>query len=470
MTVNQLRQVARTYTTQWSCWVTAFFWLLMHGMLLGSVARRWTEVPVAEQLRDIMGPPLMASLWLGLMIGMMLKLQFANPRARLLPGFGAAHFFVAAAIVSVATAIEAFLVPVWAGTAALLAVLSVTFLAIVGTVWIAYLMRPIGFYLLIVLILVHSFARQYVTGLIQVLIDDPTVSLGIACVGLAALAALGVRLWMLCEEMPEYSRQSSVRWDFTSRAGSRRLRRLEAQAITRGGLQAWVLDTPFGLVLRGNSAAGTWRRLLFRQLAGGFSSLSAMISVFAVVACVLWIQSWSQPATEAGEVVFLSFMPVQLVLSMVGGMWLRCWPFLARESLWPVGRRDFVRDLARSLACDLAPAAAVHCAMIVVCLELFSPQGALPGHHLRWIGLTAAQYAVAYCLLFWLISTRRFWVLLVGTLSISILSSALVIAGLFAARAFWSPVIVAAAFVVIALGVGLLYRVAFRRWCYVDLG
>jgi len=156
------------------------------------------------------------------------------------------------------------------------------------------------------------------------------------------------------------------------------------------------------------------------------------------------------------------------VLGMVGGMWLRRWPYLAPESLWPLGRRDFVRDLARSLASDMAPAAGAHCAIIIVWLELCSPQGLL-GELPPWLALTMAQYAVAYCLMFWLVSFRRLWVLLLGSLAVSVISGALVIAALAADERFWSPVNLALAIFVTALAVAVVYRLAFRRWCHVDL-
>ena len=180
--------------------------------------------------------------------------------------------------------------------------------------------------------------------------------------------------------------------------------------------------------------------------------------------------SWLPTADDAGSVFLLSFLPLQMVLVMLGALWLGRWPYLARESLWPLGRRDFVRDLARSMACDMAPAAGVHCAMIVVWLKLICPQGPLTGFVLPWLALTMAQYVVVYCLMFWLVSFRRLWVVILEMLGVSVLSMALVIAGLFFAdEGFWSPVNVTAAIIVTALAVTLLYRLAFRRWCHVDL-
>ena len=465
MTANQLRQVLRTYTTLCRSWLAVLLWLLIHVMLWGP--RIWSSEPLSELLLESMCMPILGSVALGTIMGRMLKLQFANPRARVLPGFKEAHLVVAGAIVGAAIAIQAVLVPPGGGAVEPLALLSLTLSAIVAAAWIAYLMSSIGPFLIIVLLLPAFSYPQYTTGLIQALNDSPIVCLGIACVGLAAMAALGVRLWMLSEEMPEYSGQVPVFWDFTSRAGNRSWRRFEARAVARS--HPWLGDLLCRLVLRGNRAMGPLRRLLFRQLAGGFSSLSVMIGVLVVMLIVLWLQSWSQQEiVEPGEVFFyLPFFPVLLVMSNVGGIWLRRWPYLAGESLWPLGRRDFVRDLARSMACDMAPAAGAHCAIIIVWLKLCSPPGPL-GEPLPWLALTTAQYVVAYCLMFWLVSFRRFWVVLVGTLAGSSISAALVIAALVADERFRSPVNLALVIIVTALTAALLYRRAFRRWCHVD--
>ncbi|MCX7427941.1 MAG: hypothetical protein NTW96_20225 [Planctomycetia bacterium] len=463
MRANQLRQVLRTYAKQWLCWVIVASWLGTQFTLL-----TWPSLRPAERLSHAMMTPLMGDLFLGIVMGAMLKLQFANPRARLLPGFAAAHLVVGGVIIGVAVAIKAALVSTWAGAGAQLALLSLTLVAIVAAVWIGYWMSVAGSYLLIVLIFAAVFAPQYGAGLIQVLSDRPIVSVGIMCVGLAALAALGARLRTLHEEMSEYSRQVPMRWDLASRAGNRDRRRWEAQVIARSPTQGWLRDAEFRLVLRDGAPMSTLRRLLLRQLAGGFSSLHVMPVLFTTMLFVVWFQSWSQESVDAGKVLVLSFFPMQMALGIVGGWWLRCWPYFAHESLRPLGRRDFVSDVAISRACDTAAAAGMHCAMLVVWLGFFSAQGP-HGLLLRWVVLTMAQYVVGYCVMYWLVSFRRFWVLVLGTSGASFVSAALVTAALFTNGGFWPPGSLALAIIATALAVASLYRLAFRRWCRIDL-
>ena len=464
MTANQLRQVLRTYEE--SFWLFMLPWLLMHALLFC-----WSSAP--ERLPDLLWLTQMSGMGLGAIMGVTLKLQFSNSGARLLPDFRAAHLIVAGAIVGAATAIEAVII-LTAGAAALLILVSLTLLTVAVFAWLNYWMSPMSSVcscLIVVSICAIPLARPNIAGPLHALNDSPIVSLGIACAGLAAMAALGARLWMLSEEMPEYSRRMPGRLDFTSRTDNRKWRRWEAQVISRSGIQGWLRDVQFRLVLRPNMAMGPLRRLLLRQLAGGFSGLALMTVGFVSMLSLLLFQAWLRKPLDASSVFILSFIPQHIVFCMLSSIWLRRWPFLARESLWPLGRREFVRDSARSMACDIAGPAAVHCAMIVIWLKLICPQVAPPGLLLPWLSLTIAQYMVAYCLMFWLVSFRRYLVLVLVLAEANAVSATLVIAALFfSGRGFWSPASVSAAIIATAFGVALLYQAAFRRWCRIDFG
>jgi hypothetical protein len=465
MRANQLRQVVRMYTTHWVFWVAAASWLGMQLALLG-----WPSVPPVERLSHNMTSPLMGDLFLGIMMGAMLKLQFANPRARLLPGFAAAHLVVAGTIVASAMAIKVVLVSPLAGAGEQLALLSLAVIPIVVATWTVHLMSSAGFFLLFGLIIAKVVAGQYVAELIQLLIDRPIVPLGITCVGLAALAALDVRLWALHEEMREYPLQIPDRWNLMSRAGNRDRRRLETQVFARASFQGWLRDVEFRFVVRGGASISPWRRVMLRQLSSGFSCLSVMVAVFTMMPPLLYVQSWQRNPVDAHGVFLLSFIPLLMALSMLGGVWLQRWPHLARESLLPLGRRDFVRDVALSMACDMAAAAAAHCAMLVVGLELLWPQGPSHGLLLPWVALTVAQYVVGYCVVFWLLSFRHFWGFVLPVAVANAILASLVAAALSVKGEFWSPVNLALATLVTALAVGwLLCRLAFRRWCRIDL-
>ncbi len=359
------------------------------------------------------------------------------------------------------------------GAGALLLLSSLSLFVIAATAWANYWMSPMGsiyFLLIMGLLFACVFAEEHVAGPLQALGDSPIACLAIACVGLAAMASLAARLWILSEEMSEYSRLVPVNWDFSSRAGSRGRRRLEAHAFARIGNRDVWRDAQLRLVLHPDKPMGPLRRLLLRQLAGWHVGMPLTVIAFMGTLSLLLFQSWLRKPVDADSVFLLSFFPQQIVLGMLGGVWLHRWPFLTLEYFRPLGRQGFVRDLARSMAYDIAGPAAVHCAMIVIWLELIRPHEAPAGLLLPWLALTAAQYLVAYSLTFWLVSLRRPLVHILGITVASMGSALLVMAALFfTAEGFWSPVNVAAVIVATALVVGLLYQLAFRRWCRLDL-
>ncbi len=470
MTYNQLCQVLRAYATHSNNQLTAFLWLWMHVCMFGM--ELLGHEPGKQQLEPmIIAILLVSNLMMGRMLSGMLTLQFATPQARLAPGYAEPHLVVAGGIAGAAIAIEVALLSPWTGSGGLLAQVSLSVLAIGGGVWIAYSRSALGSFLGFAVFLAPAFAPTYAEAVMEALTDRPLLSLGIGCVGLSAMAALAVRLWTFREETPEYPRQMAVDRDLTSRADDCSRQRREAEAIARSWTRGWLRDVQFRLVLRGTTAASPWRRLLLRQLAQGFSSLSMTVTVFAFFFFMLLFQSWSGISGDGVNVFFLSFLPLLMTLVMQVVSWDRCWPHLARESLRPVGRKDFIGDLARSMAFDMTGAAAAHCALLVVWLKFLSPQGAPHGLLLPWLALTMAQYVVAYCLMLWLLTFRSFWGLTLGFAAACGIPTTLVIKALsFTEHNLWSPLGLATATIATALGSALLYQTAFRRWCRVELG
>jgi hypothetical protein len=458
MTANQLRQALRPYTCHWVFWAVIAIWFVMHAPL-----------PSASQqdLPEFVWMSLMANMALGTGIGAMLKTQFANPRARLLPGFRTAHLVATGGFVCAVLAVEAAMAPAWGGVAPRLAMLSVAALAMASSAWFAYSMISALWLLVAPMVLAPAIAPQLLVEATQTLVSTPLVSLGVTGFGLAAMATLGARLWRLGEESPEYSWQVPS-GDITPRPGNRNLRKLEAQMVTRSRSLMWRLDLQFDLVVRNVRSMSPLRRLLFRQVATGFSGLSMLPSFLIIMVIVFWLQSGSERRFEAGELFFVTFLPVQIVLGMVGSIWLSRRTLLAPESLRPLNRRAFVRDQARSLACDIAPGAGAHCVLIFVYLKLIISDPSSE-HLLPWLALTIIQYIVAYCLMLWLVSYRSLWCLIFGVSAISGLSSALVITALFAGHGVWSPLNLAVASIAVPLATVLLYQLAFRRWCNIDL-
>jgi hypothetical protein len=298
---------------------------------------------------------------------------------------------------------------------------------------------------------------------------------------LAGLAALGVRFTRLSEEMPEYARQipASV-WDLTSRAGKRDRKRLEAQAIARSRVWVRWRDLQFRLVCRAGVTLSPLRRLLLRQLTNGFSCIHFSLIVFVYTLFILFIERpLLGEVADAKRFAWMPFLmgflevPFFIGMSGMGGIFLQHWPHIAHESLHPVSRPDFIRDLFRSTAFTTAMIAMAHCAAIILGLALWDHDSRcmpyLPGI------LTAAivQYVVFYSLALWLGSFHSMLAYVFGVVPCFLL---FLFAALFAARFtpryivdwLWSPVtmaVVIAAALATAYG---LYRLAFRRWRRID--
>jgi hypothetical protein len=464
---NKLRQVLRTYAVRPLFWVMAL-WVLMHGFIVFA-AVMVSSLPDAERLGTIMMQALWGTFLLDAVVAYLLKVQFADPRARLVPGFASPHLIVAGVIVAAAVAASTWTVA-WAGGVSGLAVAGFVLCATAAVVYLSYL-TPLALSILVMMLAFCPLFKgeRYIGAL---LVDgNPVISLAELCVGLASLAVLGARLSMLHEEMPEYSRQTPAStWGLTSRAGRRNWPQGAARTMARSGLRSWLGDLAFRLVFRWLPGWAPLPRLLLRQLSGGFYALLLVALQFAYVVFLVWLQRSTPRTFDPGSLFFLSLFPVVIAtILLYGYLWGR-WPYLPRESLYPLSRTDLVGDLFRSSACDMAAVAAGHCAGFLVGLALFRPEGPLVARMPAYLAMTLGQYAVAYCVILWLASFHRRWVGGLGLFALGILSAFLVAPALYSADWLSSPANVALAVTAVVAAVLVLYRLAFRRWCRVEMG
>jgi hypothetical protein len=459
---SRLHAVFRTYTTRLMFWVLAGVWLVLHAVMLSGHGR-----PLA------VAPFLVSNAAVGVMLGLQVKSQFANPRARLLPHFAATHLLAAGAIVIAAVLLDAWLL-VWVKPVSRPTAAAFALALIAGVAWCWYSQEPVSSWLFAILVIAGCAAPQFVVGPIQQVLSGgyPVLSAGLACFGIAVLGVLAVRLRGLHEEMPEYSRRvPESAWDFTSRGAQRDRRRLEAEVIARATTAGRWYDLRFRLLLHWAGASGLWRRLLLRQLAGGFSGILLALFEVAIVFYLLWLGHGTPGASPGrSSVVLLSFFPMMMAMSMVGGVRMRQQPYLAHESLYPLGRAEFVRDLMREGACQTGIAAAGHCAGIVAGFAFFEVHGPVTVFMIPFLVLVVAQYAVVGCVMLWLASFRSFWGFVLGIELASMASAVPVLAAFYAGEAFWSPARATMAIAATAAVVILLHRITFRRWCGLELG
>jgi hypothetical protein len=462
----------RTYATRRDFWFLGACCLLPLYVAMAFAGRRtsdtaWDTMSYLLFFLSVNAVP-------GMMVGMQLKLQFANPRARLLPGFAAPHLLAAGAIVAAVVVLEVGVLASARGASAL-AVTGFALVVIAAAAWACSAVHAALSWLSAILAAGLVVASVYFARSIEahLLGGNPIASLAEVCIGLAALAVLGWRLWVLSEEEPGYSRRlpASI-WDFTSRAASRDRRQLEAQAIARSPTRGWLYDLGLRLALRWGTASGPLRRLLLHQAAGGFSGLFFAPVQVVFLLYFFWLQRWPEGAHATGSglaLLMVSFFPVLMAMSVLGGVWARRLPYLARESLHPLSRTAFVRSFIGSGACDTAAVAAGHCAGIVVGLALFHPQWPPITLVLPYLAMTVVQYFAMYCVTLWLISFRSYWVLVLGNLLTIPSSAGLVVAAVSASEEFWSPVRIALALATTVAAVAVLHRLTLRRWCRMEL-
>lgn len=453
MTGNQLRHVLRTYTSHWTFWWTVLVWTTTHVLFA------WVslENSILTQLTSLM---------LGTAIGQRMFLQFATPQARLMPRFAAAHFGVAGAMIATAVVIDGLLdlargTSPWADACVSLAVLALGVWSCIGADRMSLTM---------ILFFSMAFAVPHLPdGFVSTFVAGTGVSffLAVACLGLMALVHSAVRLLRLTDEtsgflLAMYCAGSSPK--LTSTTG-RPWWQLVAQIDRRGRIHRWVADVGFRFVMRHLPAAGPLRQMVLRRLIGRSFGPLMGLALFAL----LFVCTWSGPPLDRmvdGFDVFpiLCFPFVVATIGMVF-MYLQRWPYLARESLLPCNRCDFVRGLARSGAYDMAIIALGHCAGLAVAWNLFHSKGP---SLLPWLLVTMAQYAVQAGLILGLVSFHRalFPAVVLGITCF--LLPGLATSALLAGNDFWKPSsLIPASLVTVAVAVGL-YHLAVLLWREVE--
>ena len=479
MTANQFRQALRVYLTRDTLWIVFVLWLLPQVaplILLGILP----ELGPDWIIRIFIAPMFACDMYFGMLIGRTLSLHFGYPQTRLLPDFATAHVAAIGAIVAAAVLIRILIASRWAGIATSFALGALAMLGITAGVSALWPAKSTGRTLLglfpsgVAMFLFISslvLCRKDFVGLTT---DYPILFLVYGGVGLLFLATLPRRIQIALEHAPERSGQEFSPGELTSARTTRLRQKQEGEAMRNAPIFGWLRDGQFDFVFRGRDLRSPWGRLLLRQLISGFAGVTA-IPVLGIPALLFsfmfFILSHTNTPSEvlAPYCVFMQSFMTLIAMSIVLNTYERAWPCLAMESLRPLDRRELIRDLFRSCACDLGVAAAVHCAIVATCWKLWLPD-APPSLLLPWLALTIATYVVGYGALSWLASFGNLWVMLLGVFTMTGLSSLCIYTSLFGDPACRSPLLLAPVLAGAMVAAVFLYRTAFRRWCHVDLG
>jgi hypothetical protein len=469
--VNQLRQVFRTYYTRWPFWLSLGFFLFMQAISTSS-SGCWPSVPEPSRqslrLGMMFGAPMLANIVVAMVLAAHLKLQFANPRSRLAPRFAAAHLLVAGLILFAVVGVQSwhFLDAYWGPFAWDITAYAILVLAV--SAWFSYLARPWhGFLWFVLLQFIVGYMAPHVAKL--AIAGNTMVFSGMAGLGLALLAVLGA--W-IAKPREITTNAPILLSSLLSREGLRTRQQIEAKQVASSRIRTRWFDFQFRWGFRWQTTAGPLRRIVLRQVAGGFSVLG--FGLFQVVYCAILfgLIHWIDPNRPlgAGSIAFnFSFFVFYFTICMFTGIWVRRWSYLAHESLYPIGRGDFVWDIQKTIAGEMAVTCISFCAGLFIGLALYCPQGPLTENIVPFLAMIVAQYLVAAGILFWMISFRRVWLTFLGMVIYGILWSIAIYNTVFVWEGFWTPNHTVLVLVAVVSSTALLHHIASRRWMRIDL-
>jgi hypothetical protein len=365
VTRQQLGVILETYVArQGISWFTASWFILCCVVCLVLAA---VEKPVSPDIVDFIGFLLM---WIDAIWGMLLiehlHMQFAYPRSRLLPGFAASHLAVASMIVGASVMIPAIMLALPSG-GSVVGFGGMSLAATVLGAWCACRDRngnnawSILYWLFFLYAVFRPWinsatAQWHVDWSVRAIAVDGNVGLTLFvwCAGLLGAAGLGARLTSSRREIPAGTSQAEVCLSNQPTELSRRARRLSrndprSRDVTRQGR---FRDRQLRVVARWTRPDSTLHRILLRQIASGVWDAYAMLLVLSFFLSVVFLFE-SRSGRESGLPPGLLISGVLFLSAFVSltGMWFQLWPHLARESLYPQGRKAFVRELLMANAC-----------------------------------------------------------------------------------------------------------------------
>ena len=481
VTRQQLGVILETYVArQGISWFAASWFMLCCVVCLVLAA---VEKPVSPDIVDFIGFLLM---WIDAIWGMLLiehlYLQFANPRSRLLPGFAASHLAVASIIVGVSVMIPAIMLALPSGGSVVGFGMSLA-ATVVGAWCIcrdrngnhAWSILYWLFFLYAILRpwIISATARWNVDWSIRAIAVDGNVGLTLFawCVGLLGAAGLGARLASSRREMPAGSVHVEVCLSNQPTELSRRARRLSrneprSRDVTRQGR---FRDRQLRVVARWTRPDSTLHRILLRQIASGAWDAYAMLLVIPLFPSVVFlIQSLSGREPGLPSTFLISGVLFLSAFVILTGMWFQLWPHLARESLYPQGRKAFVRELLVANAC----AATILCLGIggawLAASQLFETAHSQTVFTIPESCATLPAILVTCCAVPWAASFRN---LFAAVLGMSLVAACAILVRHLAATIIeeysWPVSLVSVSTLTTSTVAGVSW-ITFQRWCRLE--
>ena len=443
-------------------------------------------------MREIAGlfPPPLVVMFLGIFLGAYLKQQFANPRARLIPGFAAPHllvsmlFFVAVLAFSVlpmlrnpamslagrsAISLHVGMVGLWAGCRASNAATVVALLTFI--------------------LPTTAVGRGLVDGIATG--AAPILVFSLISAHVASLILLLRHLVEMNEDDPVYAKAQSL--DAWNMGRATTQRNFQRDAAMRGN---WMLPAQLASAAKrlervtAVPARTPRQRVALFGLGDNYPSPFLMgMSVYALMEVVVLLLVGLDSIRSTR--IFRTALSVPMILSfgwvlVPWTVWLQRWPRLGYESLRPVSRHDWVWEngaaIAKALVRIQVVWALMHVLIVAVLLPKFLTEPLLWEALIKSLGLQVLLFGVSAWLASYGMLTMLMGMVMVMGMGMEIMGGMGTVIEMVIGQPFgvqhppWESLQLGSGIpLTLCLSVGMsllgfvICRFAFRRWCQMDL-
>lgn len=419
---------------------------------------------------------LLPCLFLSLILGMQLKIQFAAPRSQMMPGFARAHLIVAGGLL--ASAAGLLTLAAWSvSEASVISLLAIELACFAWSLWMAQVNSIIMFFSTFIGVGCFFLGADPTTqAQVALLLLSPSVStpsVALLLAALTGLTALAVRLIRFREEMPEYGLVFSfdMIWDLASRSSNRRRQQIEANAISKSVFNAWIVDTQFDFAIKHLPKPWLPRAMLLLQMSHGFTvflMIPILVGVFWAVASLLsglgGVRHHASAVIPVAPIFLTSIIPM-MCLSAINGQWLQHWRWFSGELLRPATRQQYVTSLLSTMALDGLVALGVPLFLVMVLAIRGFALPTLTSAETLLLTSThiTAHLITSLAVMAWLTAYRRIWPVVIALACSMALHAG--ITGLSCALgADWLPVTLPCVLLASLIVAAWILRLARNRW------
>lgn len=463
---NCCQQVLKTYLTRKVFW---FFAALYATSIPMTISAASGNKEVAKAL-PVMLQGFFFGAYLCFGLGVHLKQQFANPRAKTMPGFATPHLIVGIGGVVVLSVLSSLMSALSSGSSPmgfLALILHVNSLAL----WLGCNPKPLPFSAFLCTVFgfpISAFGRALFVEIAMT--REPILVVTIIAMHLFGLMLLTLDLIDLDEDHLDYSKvQPLGMWDMRASTQRNMQRNFSASHGWMAKALSWAST---GALNRASAqpAMTTRQRLALIALGDNWPAPIAVNLLVLALICVsplIWLGRQRVVASDEIQQFIRFIFP--MMMCFVWGVWLtwlQRWPRLGYESLRPVSRSEWVWENGLSNARSMAQHHVF--AVVIQVLIALAFTSDVAGDPRFWVSLwwaTAAQ-VLAFGIMAWAASYGS---MLVAGLATAPVTMVLAIPmAILQKDGFQIQHMVWASLMLVLLGIGLT-RVAYSKWCRMDL-